>query len=354
MSDNIVKSPSDTTIYVPALKHGKRVDDVVNKISDFVESIHIESTRKDKHNQGDIDSGIPLTNDQPDEESHTRHRNSTPDRYARSSEEYERKKADRADKIILEAKKFRANIAALKGTVSDASEFDFHTVTEEIKLRHLLDNDDDFFHVTCHVDPQLKEKIEAGQFVELEKLLPREGGSSLFSHNDTTFNDMLQVITKGGNTYLGAPQERDCKINSVRHWEQAFRVYAAIYTEAHPARAAKIWQYVYTNNTAATNYQWDNMYFYDQTFRRLMESKPWRSWSKTYTQGWNLAMHESMTHSVNVGNGNSNSKPVKDWRDDCCWKYNKNHCSKANNNCNYDHRCTYCGGWNHGFHNCRK
>ena len=22
--------------------------------------------------------------------------------------------------------------------------------------------------------------------------------------------------------------------------------------------------------------------------------------------------------------------------------------------CNYDHRCTFCAGWNHGFFNCRK
>ena len=73
---------------------------------------------------------------------------------------------------------------------SNPSELEFHTVTEEIKLRRLLDTDDDFFHVTCHVDPQLKERIEAGQFIELEKLLPKDHGSNLFSHSDPSFNDM--------------------------------------------------------------------------------------------------------------------------------------------------------------------
>ena len=42
-SANVAKSPSDTTIYVPALRQAKRVEDVVDKISDFVESIHLET-----------------------------------------------------------------------------------------------------------------------------------------------------------------------------------------------------------------------------------------------------------------------------------------------------------------------
>ena len=29
-------------------------------------------------------------------------------------------------------------------------------------------------------------------------------------------------------------------------------------------------------------------------------------------------------------------------------------CKRTTSECNYDHRCTYCAGWNHGFHNCRK
>ena len=31
--------------------------------------------------------------------------------------------------------------------------------------------DDDFFHLTCHIDANLKTKIEKGQYVDLDKLL---------------------------------------------------------------------------------------------------------------------------------------------------------------------------------------
>ena len=35
-------------------------------------------------------------------------------------------------------------------------------------------SDDDFFHLTCHIDPLLKRKIENGEFVNLDKLLPKD------------------------------------------------------------------------------------------------------------------------------------------------------------------------------------
>ena len=35
-------------------------------------------------------------------------------------------------------------------------------------------SDDNFFHLTCHIDPNLIHKIEKGEFIELEKLLPKD------------------------------------------------------------------------------------------------------------------------------------------------------------------------------------
>ena len=97
----------------------------------------------------------------------------------------------------------------------------------------------------------------------------------------------------------------------MRKWEQAFRVYAAIYTKANPHRASEIWQYVYCINTAAQSFHWDNVTFYDMTFRQLMAFKPWRTWAKTYLQGLNLATRDPIlkkslttiivTHKIPVG-----------------------------------------------------
>ena len=40
-----------------------------------------------------------------------------------------------------------------------------------------------FFHVTCHVEPALKSKIQNGEFIELEKLLPRNKFNAMIAEN---------------------------------------------------------------------------------------------------------------------------------------------------------------------------
>ena len=136
-----------------------------------------------------------------------------------------------------------------------------------------------------------------------------------------------------------------------------------IYTEANPERSGEIWQYMHTINVAASSFHWDNVFIYNLTFRQLMSFKTHCSWAKIYNQGWNLAMRDllgKVTSQVGQnGNSNSNAFNAKnrgghDWRDDCYWRYNKNRCKYTNDECHFDHRCMYYGGWNHGFHNCRK
>ena len=249
-------------------------------------------------------------------------------------------KADRADaranNVILEAEKYKAHISAPTG----------NEINEIGNIAIACENNDDFFHVTCHVDVSLKEKIERGEFVDLERLLP---------HNTFRTNDesRLEIVNKNGMTYFAPVQDRNIKILGIRKWEQAFRVYAAIYSKANPHRASEIWQYIYVINLAASSYSWENVAFYDNMFRQLMSIKPNRSWSKTYIQGCNLAMTEPIARTQSsVQNRQSGGQNHHDWHDDCCWKYNKNKCNR--NDCAWDHRCTYCGGWNHSFYNCRK
>ena len=112
-------------------------------------------------------------------------------------------------------------------------------------------------------------------------------------------------------------------------------------------------------HTAAASYPWDNVYFCDINFRELMASKPQRSWGKTYTQGWNVAFkNNNVTYATSNASSNpqttSRARTSRDKKDDCCWKANKNKCIRTGAECNYDYRCTYCAGQNHGFHNCRK
>ena len=150
----------------------------------------------------------------------------------------------------------------------------------EILFWRNFDQDDEFFHVTSQKDLSLRLKIERGEFIELERLLPKEHFPGR-SNADDLNKHLYQLITQGTNNFLEPPIPKSGKINNVGKWDQAFRVFAAIYTHANPARASEIWQYVYVIHTAAAANPWDNVYFYDINFRELMVSKPKRSWGKT-------------------------------------------------------------------------
>ena len=152
--------------------------------------------------------------------------------------------------------------------------------------------DDEFFHITCYIDQSLQNKIERGEFVDLEKLLPCDPTCKLIGESH------MELVNKDGATYfVPVSADRDVKINNIRRWEQAFRVYATIYSRANLNRAAEVWQYIYTINLAANAYAWENVSTYDYTFRQLMSQYPGRSWSTIYQQMWSLTMRDPISRS---------------------------------------------------------
>ena len=232
-----------------------------------------------------------------------------------------------------------------------------------MEFKRFFDNDDDFFHVSCHVDPKLKEKIKRGEYVDLELLLPKGAGKKFGTYSE---EKRIELVFTNESSYIAPAQDRENRISSIRKWEQAFRIYAAIYTDENPGRASEIWQYIYVINTAASSYSWDSVAYYDQTFRLMMSEKPWRSWAKTYTQGWNLALKGSgygLNQPFSSGNNQNfsqnkqtvgNQSNNNSWKDDCCWRFQKNRCKRTAQECRYHHRCTHCAGWGHSYNNCRK
>ena len=406
-----IKSPSDTTIYSPGLRKASNDITLIDKISNFVESIRLDNNRtsdqnsaRSQHNRrqaGDVSHRTPLSrspmlNDVRRVE-HARPSTSGPNngRYlsnnkspgASGGTEYDSpsnaRDPDRvADQLVVQAEKFKAKIEAPKGNFANflmtydhdqmRSKFirpdGLAPIDSEIMFLRNFDQDDEFFHITSQIDPTLRAKIERGEYIDLERLLPKERSAGRFGNEDLN-KQLYQLITQGTNGQLEPPFQRNGKINNVRRWDQAFRVFAAIYTQANPNRSSEIWQYVYIIHTAASANPWENVYFYDVNFRELMASKPWRSWGKTYTQGWNMAFNNNSSgyhnysngyHNQNQGfNGNGSNKSVaqsssKNWKDDCCWRFNSNKCKKSGKECDYDHRCKFCAMWNHGYHNCRK
>ena len=219
-------------------------------------------------------------------------------------------------------------------------------------MKLIADNEDDqFFHLTCHIDSATRERIKRGEFIDLERLLPKTRNQMVNEEQK------MQFVNKNGATYW-VPADKENHITNVRRWEQAFCIYREIYCAANPSRSGEIWQYIYVINSAAAAYAWENVTYYDFTFRQLMAQKPHRSWSKLYNQLWNLAMcdpllrNNSSSNYVQGGN-NQSRRQSGDWKDRCCWRFNKGKkCNKWN--CNYDHQCSYCGLWSHDFTVCSK
>ena len=225
------------------------------------------------------------------------------------------------------------------------------SIFSELKRWLSSNEDDDFFHLTCHVDPALRSKIEQGAFVDLSKLLPKTRFQELSEEQ------RMQLLTKNGQ-YYWIP-ETDQKVTGVHKWEQAFRVFATIYCKVHPLRSSEIWQYIYVINTATASYQWENVAYYDFTFRHLMEQNPERSWPKVYNQLWNLVMCDPLSKGQNSNVHSSGISATKDssgsrnWHDRCCWQYNRGtKCKKWP--CHFDDHCNYCRSWQHGVHECPK
>ena len=129
------------------------------------------------------------------------------------------------------------------------------------------DYNDNFFHITCDIDPSLRSKIEKGEFIELDKLLPKD------KYATKSEDQRVELVNRDGSTFFVAAGKYN-KINSIHKWEHAFRIYAAIYSKANPHRAAEIWQYVDVIHLAAAAYSWENVSMYDNTFCRLMSQYP--------------------------------------------------------------------------------
>ena len=365
-----IKSPSDTTMYAPALQRKLTPNNTNNDIGLFIVNeesnpvfpqlqIATEEAVGDKTpfihpNQQFCKDLNTVTNfvetvriEQHPEDFQGRRKSDT------AAVDLEQARL-RADKALVDAEKYKARVENPSGTNNDPF--------------RLLDigsgvSDDDFFHLTCHIDPNLIHKIEKGEFVELEKLLPKE------KMGRTSDENRLEWVQRDGGTFL-VPAQKDSRIGSFRRWEQAFRAYATIYCSANPHRSKEIWQYITVINTAATAYVWENVYNYDITFRHLMAFNPHRSWAVTYNQMWNLSMKEPLpkqftkgatthysgggfTAPPRYGNGN-NPMQVKRNRSDYCWNFNKGVPCKFGSRCKFIERCKYCDSPSHGVHACYK
>ena len=220
----IIKSPSDTTIYSPGLRKVNDDAMLIEKISNFVESICLDSKRSASSKRGTLMSSMLKNN------------NNTPTQDRRNVEERVQPSTV-ADQLLVQVEKFKARIEAPKGNYNNYKElllpYDYDRLRSkfvkpdglalldsEILFLRNFDQDNEFFHITSQIEPGLRSKIERGEFIELERLLPKDKFSG--GKNDDLNKQLFQLITQGTNSYMDPPQPRAGKINSIRKWNQAF------------------------------------------------------------------------------------------------------------------------------------
>ena len=205
---NRIKSPSDTTIYAPALQktpeqnkgpifanYGGEVlnedEQMADKISDFVDRVHLE-TVKAKENEVRLGPSVQS------------------EVVVVQKEQAEQPK-DIAARTILDAERYQADVAQPKGINNIANHTQFFEGVRPVSGDNEALDDDDFFHVTCHVDKNLTQKIQKGEFVELEKLLVRDRFRGRSGHEDR-----MEFVTHDGHTYLTPVSDREGKISGLR------------------------------------------------------------------------------------------------------------------------------------------
>ena len=181
------KSPSDTTINAPALNltPKKRVNDpktvlpVEEQIARFVQGIRLETEKDNTRLVNTVNSSVDDP-EQADVAVGVRNEVIQPEQNAEAT--WKERACEVANKQITDAEQMKARLEIPQGIP---------------RFNYTDQMDDEFFHITCHVDAGLKARIERGEFVELEKLLLKDRPFSRASADNR-----MGLFTKDGVTYF--------------------------------------------------------------------------------------------------------------------------------------------------------
>ena len=213
--------------------------------------------------------------------------------------------------------------------------------------------DENYKIVGAHVDPAIKTKIINHEYVDFCRLIAKD---RVMVEDD---NKIQWVIRQGIPCCV--PQVETTGINSYSKWDQAFKVFTAIYTEAHPHKTGELIQYNHIIHTASQVYTWDNVYMYDKDFRIHISQYPLRSWAVVLQLAWNLRLTEKWRNgygSTDRGasaytNNNNNNDRNRYGNKEECRKFNRGRCTYGLR-CKFEHRCSHCKRMGHGYYSCRK
>lgn len=267
-----------------------------------------------------------------------------PDTHVDERQQQRQGEKARTDQMILEAERQKIN---LEKPVTGKS------LVIDPRLKEILDQpgshnlecDNNLYGLSVHLDLHTIVLIEAGQFVDLSKLLPQE---RVVLEDEP---EKVRIVSEDGKPAFAPYVDRDAVlINSFKRWELAFDVYAGVYVRAHPKRGPEMLEYKHIIRRASDTYVWANVYNYDKIHRTHMQRNPGRTWSKKHKDAWSdhvkIYKASALGASPEVTNPGRKRKP--------CRYFNKNGKCNKGSACEFDHKCSFCGLFGHGRHNCRK
>ena len=250
--------------------------------------------------------------------------------------------------MIRDAESAKAVIFAPKGNNLVRNE----PSCDDLSFQFIAKMDQDYLVVGNHVDNATREKIVQGHYVDFSKLLPKD---KVMIEDE----DWMELVVQNGKAYWTPAASESVSINNFAKWEQAFRVYANIYTNQYPQKSGELIQYNHIIHSISLSYVWENVYAYDKEFRLHISRHPERSWAVILQQAWSMKLRDRINRSdMNVGGGGASSHmPEHTGQNrksgDYCKQFNKGKCNLGSG-CRYEHRCSYCYKFAHGVVVCRK
>ena len=250
---------------------------------------------------------------------------------------------ERAKFMICQAEGAKARMYDITGNEHNDQNPLFHSVVV----------DEDYAIIGVHLDDNLRKKIIQGEFVDFSKLIPKD---KIVTEADRR----LEIVTKNGQTFFQPITERErVDISSLYRWDQAFRIFSAIYNEVHPHRATELLQCSHIIHHAAQIFVWDNVYAYDIDFRLHLSRHTEHSWGIILQQAWSMRLQDRLYKQNQIGNNNvslvtnTSSNQVANFKKKICWPYQVGECHFGFS-CKFEHRCRICCKLGHGGHICRK
>ena len=208
-----VKSPSNMTLYAPALRQITEPNlvlpsdlNLANKQNEFVQMV------ENNISDGNTDHEISVSSSQvKSNDNKVNDMDSLTNQIIHFIEGIRVKSRDDGHGSGSGRRSYNAEEDQLRAKVSQYVEAECNAPPGKIPINNVntmegLDEDDQFFHVTCHIDDTLQPKIQHREYVDVDKLLPK-----VQARND----NKLDLVYKDGHSYF-IPAPSESKINGMR------------------------------------------------------------------------------------------------------------------------------------------